>query len=112
MPSPEYILVILGHVEDLDGDEFLEVCNGGKSRYTDKLSTQLWQLLRIGTLQHKVDLLIKPVRTSSQEQLPVKMRKPVVVQGGSRLWGSFLFLRLGVFLLLLLLQVLHHRVKM
>ena len=42
---PEDVLIILGHVEDLDGDELLEVSDGGQSRHSDKLSTQLWQLL-------------------------------------------------------------------
>ena len=57
----EYILIVLGHVEDFDGDELLEVSDGGEGRHADKLSTQLRQLFRIRTLKHQVDLLIKPV---------------------------------------------------
>ena len=42
---PEDVLIILGHVEHLDGDELLEVSDGGQSGHSNKLSTQLWQLL-------------------------------------------------------------------
>ena len=41
---PEDVLIILGHVEDLDGDELLEVSDGGQGGHSDKLSTQLRQL--------------------------------------------------------------------
>ena len=58
----EYILIVLGHVEDFDSDELLEVSDGGEGRHANKLPTQLRQLLRIRTLQHKVHLLIKPAK--------------------------------------------------
>ena len=108
----EYILIVLGHVEDFDGDELLEVSDGGEGRHTDKLPTQLRQLLRIRTFQHQVDLLIKPVSFTSQEKFGddderiFEEEKPVVVEGGSRLWSSFLLLWLGVLLFLLLFKVL------
>ena len=57
----EYILIVLGHVEDFDGNELLEVSDGGQGRHSDKLPTQFRELFRIRTLQHQVDLLIKPV---------------------------------------------------
>ena len=41
----EYILIVLGHVEHLDGNELLEVSDCGQGGHSDKLSTQLWQLL-------------------------------------------------------------------
>ena len=43
----EYILIVLGHVEDFDSDELLEVSDGGEGGHANKLPTQLRQLLRI-----------------------------------------------------------------
>ena len=43
----EYILIVLGHVEDFDGNELLEVSDSGQGGDADKLPTQLWKLLRI-----------------------------------------------------------------
>ena len=43
----EYILIVLGHVEDFDSNELLQMSDGGEGRHADKLPTQLRQLLRI-----------------------------------------------------------------
>jgi len=59
---PEPVLVVLGAaLEHPDGEEPLEVGDGGERGHPDELPVQLGQQLGVGRLEHQVDLLVEPM---------------------------------------------------
>ena len=62
MSSPKFVLVLVNRLlaEDLDGQELLEVGDGGEAGHPHELPLQLGQGAGVRAGQEQVHLLVKP----------------------------------------------------